>query len=328
MYLDTYLITDYTNIKYEAADGTTLHAYLATPTPAAAEEAALASNSSTPMSAIVFHAWNGIGEEAIYFADRLAEQGYHAIAPDLFRGVATAPTNIVRNIVNVVTAPQDRINADADSALAYLETTLTINPKDVISGPGFCFGGGQSLIFAARHEVAATVTCYGTQIRALGDPDSEEWGVLGSTGPVLGIYGREDAAPSPEEVDTFEVALGERGVPHNITIYEEVGHAFITPEAHSDVNSPTHRQAFDAWEQISNFIDNAMHDHNLIVETQEERRLELEPSEEAGKGKWGNTMRSRVRCALKCGLDVLVGTGHFHHKGLPTLGLQALLERL
>ena len=31
---------------------------------------------------------------------------------------------------------------------------------------------------------------------------------------------------------------------------------------------------------------------------------------------------------LKCGLDVLVGTGHFHHKGLPTLGLQALLERL
>lgn len=334
-FFSTYPITDFSNVQYQSLDGeTTLHAYVATPTNEAAVAASLAANSSKPLTAIVFHAWNGLSLEPVYFADRLAEQGYHAIAPDLFRGVATDGTNIIRNIYNVVNAEQDRMNADADAALAYLETTLDINPKDVISGPGFCFGGAQSLVFAARHEVSATVTCYGTQIRALGDPSSKEWGLLGSTGPLLGIYGEEDTGPSPAEVAKFEEALQTRGVPHNVTIYPGVGHAFITEETHAEESNPLHSQATEAWSQITNFMERAMvnHDFDKSEEDQEQRRLELqsmgiEPSTEAGLGKWGDgSFKARLRCAMKCALDVLVGTGHFHHRGLPTMGLEMLLE--
>ena len=70
-------VTDLANVAYEAGDGTTLHAYLATPETGCA--------SGCP-AAIVFHAWNGLSEEPLYFADQLAEQGYVALAPDLFRG--------------------------------------------------------------------------------------------------------------------------------------------------------------------------------------------------------------------------------------------------
>jgi hypothetical protein len=153
MFYNTYPIDKFANVNYKAADGTTLHAYLASPTPEAAASAALRSNSSAPIVSIVFHAWNGLGDEAVYFADRLAEEGYYAIAPDLFRGVASAPTNIVRNIYNVVTAPQARMDDDVDAALAFIKEKYATSSKDVISGPGFCFGGAQSLIFSARYEV-------------------------------------------------------------------------------------------------------------------------------------------------------------------------------
>ena len=90
----TFPATKFTNVEYAGVGGVKLHAYLAKPNNASAGAAAAAAP-----AAIVFHAWNGMSEEAVYFADRLAEQGYYAIAPDLFRNVASEPMNIVQNIL-------------------------------------------------------------------------------------------------------------------------------------------------------------------------------------------------------------------------------------
>merc|ERR1719210_3325204 len=100
LFLWTWPATDFTNVEFTGPDGTTLHAYLATPSPGA--------DPGQASAAIVFHAWNGMSEEATYFADRLAEQGYFALAPDLFRNQASAGNNLVRNIINVVSAKQSR----------------------------------------------------------------------------------------------------------------------------------------------------------------------------------------------------------------------------
>ena len=105
-------VTDLANVAYEAGDGTTLHAYLATPETGCA--------SGCP-AAIVFHAWNGLSEEPLYFADQLAEQGYVALAPDLFRGSANAPAALLPwNIFTTIATPQERMDADVDAAISYL----------------------------------------------------------------------------------------------------------------------------------------------------------------------------------------------------------------
>lgn len=319
--------TEFTNVEFTAKDGITkLHAYLAKPSAMGATDKAPA--------AIVFHAWNGMSEEPVYFADRLAEQGYVAIAPDLFRNVASAETNLVRNIFNVITAPQARMNEDADAALAYLTALPEVNTSHIVSGPGFCFGGTQSLVFAARHPVAATVTCYGTWISELANASSTAWGELGQT-PVLGIYGALDTRPSPAEAEAFRAALSERNVEHNVSIYAGVGHAFVTPHAHEDATDPTHSQAVSAWSQVTDFLA-AVRRTGGASSGRRARALadavqhgaQSSDHDHAHANDHDESLLARVRCALKCALDVLRGTGHWQHVPLPTFGLEKLLERL
>ena len=111
------------------------------------------------------------------------------------------------------------MNADADAALGYLQSRDDVNASHVVSGPGFCFGGAQSIIFATRHPTAATVTCYGSNIRNFANADSSNWGYLGSS-PVLGIYGELDTRPAPAEAEAFGAALEKRGAAVNVSIYD------------------------------------------------------------------------------------------------------------
>lgn len=234
----------YSNVEYVNGDGDNLFAYLALPPDY--------NETQTYPTALVFHAWNGMSDEPVYFADLLAEQGYIALAPDLYRGVASPELLIPWNILSVITAPQDRMDADVDLAIEYLEGMGSADMSRLVSGPGFCFGGAQALELAKRKAVAATVSLYGSSISELTtDAPDEYWGLIGVDGsPILGIYGEEDMGPSPDQVVKFTAAMVERGILHNTTIYEGVGHAFVNPDAHSSANT----QAVTAWDQVVEFM--------------------------------------------------------------------------
>ena len=79
------------------------------------------------------------------------------------------------------------MDADAEAALAWVTAKPEVDASRVISGPGFCFGGSQALIFATRHNISATVTLYGSNIDSLSKADDETWGYLGAGHPLLGI---------------------------------------------------------------------------------------------------------------------------------------------
>ena len=330
----TFPATKFTNTKYDTADGVTLHAYVATP---------VNPKPGTP-AVMVFHAWNGMSEEATYFADQLALEGYYAIAPDLFRGVAAEGMNIIWNILTVLTTSQERMDADSDAALAYLKAIENVDDDRISSGPGFCFGGTQSLIFSSRHTMAATVTCYGTYVKELHDPDSSAWGKLKLGGPVLGIYGELDTSPEPDDGLKFGKALATNKMRHNITIYPEVGHGFITPHAHKDSNDPTHAQAVNAWYEIEKFLLRAF--SNTVVK--KKRSLSNGEKNSVGVGRVGVgsglsstsllveseeaiavmedevhpphvvplkvSLYHRAACAWKCALDHFTHTGHWYSK--------------
>merc|ERR1719353_395645 len=85
------------------------------------------------------------------------------LVPDLFRGVASPGDNVVFNIYHNLfsgNVDQKQMDADAEAALAWVKAKPEVDANVVFSGPGFCFGGSQSLLFAMRHEVSATITLY------------------------------------------------------------------------------------------------------------------------------------------------------------------------
>jgi carboxymethylenebutenolidase len=295
----TFPATKFTNIKYDV-DGITLHAYLATPK---------SPKNNTP-AAIMFHAWNGMSEEMTYFADQLAADGYYAIVPDLFRGTATGATNILWNILTVMTTPQERMNTDSDAALKYLKTLGNVDQGRISSGPGFCFGGTQSLVFGSRHKMAATVTCYGTYVKELHDADSKAWGTLKTGGPILGIYGKDDTSPSPKDAEKFGEALEKIGIAHNITIYEGVGHGFIKHTLHKDGDETP----VMAWNQIKRFLKGAFQSAST------DRRRSLTTLQLNGPEPYAVPLRvslyHRYACALKCSEDFFTHKGHWFGKRL------------
>lgn len=181
------------------------------------------------------------------------------------------------------------------------------------------------MIFSSRHLVAATVTCYGTYIKELADPDSEAWGKLldQSAGPVLGIYGEEDSSPSPDDARKFSAALKENGLAHNVTIYPSVGHGFITPEAHKDSEAKDHDTTVDAWQEIETFLAGAL-DNNSMAERRrfsggDKIPLAVNEAKAPHVVPFLMGLRHRLECAVKCASDHFTHTGHWH-PGITAVG--------
>jgi len=240
--------SEYANVSY-ISNGETLYAYVATPAEGCPNEGCPA--------AVVLHAWNGMGEEPLYFADKLAEQGFVAIAPDMFRGVAAPEDAILWNILTLEAIPQEQIDSDLDAALDYLLSNPhhIVDSARVSAGPGFCFGGSQALLLSSRRQLATTVSLYGSSTVDYQDPTTGNWGYLGAAdAPVLGIYGALDYSPSPAEAAGFAAALEARNATFNVTVYPDVGHAFVNPEAHES-GQP---QAVAAWDQVTAFLSDSL----------------------------------------------------------------------
>ena len=73
--------------------------------------------------------------------------------------------------------------------------------------------------------------------------------------PVLGIFAEEDTTIFPEEVLEFEAALNSLDIENEITIYPDVGHAFLNEENYDQPGA-----AGDAWQQTLVFLQDNLKD--------------------------------------------------------------------
>jgi carboxymethylenebutenolidase len=69
---------------------------------------------------------------------------------------------------------------------------------------------------------------------------------------VLGIFGNEDQGPSPEDVNDYEAALKDAGVPHEFHRYDGAGHGF---QDFHDSDRYRKEQSEDAWSKAIAFLD-------------------------------------------------------------------------
>jgi carboxymethylenebutenolidase len=191
---------------------------------------------------VVIHEWWGLNDWVKEQASKLSEEGYEALAIDLYRGKVASTPDEAHEIMRAV--PEDRAARDLHAAFSYLQSLPTVK-KDRIGAIGWCMGGGYSLDIAmAEPTLRADVINYGhlaTETASLSKINA----------PILGIFGGKDRGISVDDIKKFEQALKQAGKKVEIHIYPNAGHAFENPN-NKDGYRPD--DAAEAWQQTVNFL--------------------------------------------------------------------------
>ena len=224
------LATDRKTVSYKSGDET-VQAVLYTPA------------GKGPFPAIlVIHEWWGLNDWVKDQAAKLADQGYVALAIDLYRGkVATTP-DAAHEIMRGV--PEDRAKRDLHAAFEFLQSQPNIS-KDRIGAIGWCMGGGYALDVALEEPtLAADVIAYG---HLATDPEA----LKKIHAPILGLFGGQDQGISPDDVRKFEASIKQLGKKIDIKIYDDAGHGFENPNNQAGYRPD---DAADAWKRTVSFL--------------------------------------------------------------------------
>jgi carboxymethylenebutenolidase len=191
---------------------------------------------------VVVHEWWGLNDWVKQQASNLADEGYAALAIDLYRGkVATTPDEaheIMRGV------PEDRANRDLLAASAYLRSLTTVNPKRM-GVIGWCMGGGYALDLAVNDpRLKVAVINYGH----LATDDATLRKIHAS---VLGIFGGKDRGITEGDINKFQTRMTKLGKKVEIKIFPDAGHGFENPN-----NREGYRQedAKTAWDLTQTFL--------------------------------------------------------------------------
>lgn len=208
-----------------ASNGDTANGYLATP-PGAGPFPAV----------VVIQEWWGLDAHIKDLAERFAQEGFIALAPDLYHGQVTTEPDDARKFLMALNG-QIAVR-EIGGAIGYLSDLPTVEPKSV-GVIGFCMGGRLSLTAASTGDdrIGAAIAFYGGGVQP-----TEEF-VGGIKAPVLAVYGAEDAGIPPEQYNGLAAEMERQGKTFDMVVYPGAGHAFLNdtrPAYNPDA-------AADAW---------------------------------------------------------------------------------
>lgn len=197
---------------------------------------------------IVIHEIFGLSDWIKSVADRLAADGFIAVAPDLLsgKGPGGKGTDSLGSRDEVVKAirelPREEVKARLDAARAWAVKLPAATGRAATLG--FCWGGAVSFAQAASTpELAAAIVYYGTS------PDPEA--LAGLRVPVLGLYGADDARVNTT-IEPARAAVQKAGGTYEVEIYEGAGHGFLRAQA--DRDGANLRAAQAAWPRTIEFL--------------------------------------------------------------------------
>jgi carboxymethylenebutenolidase len=236
------ITTEFVTVTSQTGDG--IHAYYARPT------------GDGPFPGVVLvHHLPGWDELYLEFTRRFAQHGYLAICPDLYcRAGHGAPDDVAARVRGAGGVADAQVVADCAGARDFLTAQPASNGKVGIIGT--CSGGRHTYVVACSAPgFDAAVDLWGG--RVVQDELTEQQPVSpvtmtkDLTCPLLGIFGNDDQAPSPAQVDQHEAELKQHGKAYEFHRYDGAGHGFWY------YDRPAYRpqQAMDAWGKVFTFFE-------------------------------------------------------------------------
>lgn len=195
---------------------------------------------------IVLHSWWGLNDWVKEQTQKLGEQGFVALAVDLYGGHIATDSNTA---LDLRLGLKDDIAArDMLAAFDYLAGRKDVD-HDHIGAIGWDMGGGYALRLAVyQPRLGACVVNYGTLPT---DPTDLQQIVA----PVLGNFGALDRGVLPSDVRSFEKTMKNLSRRVDIKIYDGAGHGFENPD-NKDTYQP--EAAADAWSRSVAFLSRTL----------------------------------------------------------------------
>ncbi|HWB22850.1 MAG TPA: dienelactone hydrolase family protein [Gaiellaceae bacterium] len=228
----------HTDLELESADGTIFAAFAALP------------DEPGPVGIVVLPDVRGLYRFYEELALRFAERGYAAIAIDYFgrtAGVAKRDDQFEYPEHVAQTTPE-QIQADVAAAIAWLRSPEGGSCQSIFT-VGFCFGGRNSWLAAASHDLAGAVGFYGSTGERNGQPGPTELAPA-FRAPILALQAGDDGHITAEDNAAFEQALTDAGVEHELVIYDGAPHSFFDRK-HEEFAAASD----DAWRRVLAFIE-------------------------------------------------------------------------
>jgi carboxymethylenebutenolidase len=203
---------------------------------------------------VVFMEIFGINSHIRDVTERVAREGYVALAPDFFHrsgpGVEYGydQQGMEAGIKLYTQLKADELVADARSALSFLKRQNYVK-GDKLGAMGFCVGGHITYLTACETEVKAAASFYGGGIakpQGFGGAPSTVGRTSKITGRILCLFGEKDASIPLSEVDTIRAELEKNKIRGEVVVYPEADHGFFCDQR------PTYNKAAadDAWNRV------------------------------------------------------------------------------
>jgi carboxymethylenebutenolidase len=203
---------------------------------------------------LVFMEIFGVNGHIRDVTERVAREGYVALAPDYFH--RTGPgveygyddDGMEKGMVLLGHLKADEMISDSRDAIAYLRGRDDVR-GDRIGAIGFCIGGHMTYLTACETDVSAAASFYGGGVAAPQGPGGAPSTVTRSgniRGRILCLFGGKDALIPSEQVETIRVALQQADTDHDIVVYPGADHGFFC-----DQRATFRKEAADdAWERV------------------------------------------------------------------------------
>lgn len=224
--------------------------------PVTAYSARPSGNGPFPGIVLIHHA-PGWDEWYMEATRRFAHHGYAAVCHNLYQRAGDGrPEDVAAKVRASGGVPDAQVIGDTEAAVQWMRAQPYHNGK--VGVIGSCSGGRQAFLYACHTKsIDALVELWGGRVvmtqeeLTANQPKAPIEFTANLSCPMLGLFGREDRAPTPEQVDKHEAELKKHGKNYEFHMYDDAGHGFFY------YDRPMYRieQALDGWKKVWAFFE-------------------------------------------------------------------------